>query len=90
MINVLLKLSVPVYAVVIPIYKTFMLGDISTIVEKGMIMKFMKHKKLWYLGSILIILISFAINFGNDLQRKVLHEKSVYTTKKLPYVTYDK
>ena len=38
----------------------------------------------------LIILISFAINFGNDLQRKVLHEKSVYTTKKLPYVTYDK
>ena len=50
----------------------------------------MKHKKLWYLGSILIILRSFAINFGNDLQRKVLHEKSVYTNKKLPYVTYDK
>ena len=50
----------------------------------------MKHKKLWYLGSILIILISFDINFGNDLQRKVLHEKSVYTNKKLPYVTYDK
>lgn len=34
----------------------------------------MKHRKLWYLGSILIILISFAINFGNDLQRKVLHK----------------
>ena len=50
----------------------------------------MKHRKLWYLGSILLILISFAINFGSDLQRKVLHEKTVYTTKKLPYVTYDK
>ena len=50
----------------------------------------MKHKKLWYLGSILIILISFAINFGNDLQRKEMKKKSVYTNKKLPYVTYDK
>lgn len=51
---------------------------------------FMKHRKLWYMGSILIILLSFTINFGNSLQRKVLHEKLVYTTKKLPTVAYDK
>lgn len=50
----------------------------------------MKHKKIWYLGSILIILVSFAINFGNNSQRKVLHEKLGYTTKKLPSVAYDK
>lgn len=50
----------------------------------------MRHKKFWYLGSIVIIFVSFTINFGNALQRKVLHEKLAYTTKKLPSVAYDK